>query len=356
MKKIKIANNVDFYISHACNMNCPNCSSFNNYNFRGNFHWKDYKEIYTKWAERVDLKRITILGGEPLANPSILDWIQGIRKLFPNSEIRLTTNGTLIKSTDIQLYNSLLDNRVSVHVSLHNRLSKQDLMDRLCSWVKEPVITNSIPDIDGYNKFLEQHWNTVYNNIRGEDWPEKVSHKEISDLPNWIQNEISDIIGLRFQEIEEKFTHIHVTDSNNIDISVSMEDNFVKSAVTYNTETQSFYFHDSDREQAHAICSFKYCWMFHKGKLYKCHASALFSDFVEQFTTTLTNKQRDIIESVKPVSLEMSYTELEQTIKDLEYSIPQCSLCPQTLQISEQFYADIGNKPKVSKNKKAIKY
>lgn len=357
MEKIIINRNVDFYIAHACNMNCPNCGSFNNYNFRGNFLWKDYEDVYTQWANRVHLNRISILGGEPLANPSILEWIQGVRKLFPNSTMRLTTNGTLIKSTDTKLYNTLLENKTKLQVSLHNRRNKQELLDRLCDWVDEPVITYEINQMNNYEKFVNDHWDSVYKEIRGDDWPEHVVYSEQASLPDWIQSEINEIIGSRFEEIKEKHTLILITDKNNIDITISMEDSFLKSAATYDNDTKSFYFYESDAEQAHEACSFRDCLMFHHGKLYKCHASALFSDFVDQFTTTLTNKQREIIDTVKPASLDMSYSELKETIDvTLANTIPQCSLCPQSKQIGEQFYADIGNKPKVSKNKKTVKY
>lgn len=357
MEKILINRNVDFYIAHACNMNCPECSSFNNYNFRGNFLWKDYENVYTQWADKVNLKRVSILGGEPLANPSVLEWIQGVRKLFPDSILRLNTNGTLIKSTDTELYNTLLENKTKLQISLHNRRNKQELLDRLCDWSQEPVITQTILLPDEYEKKVNEHWKIIYEQLRGEDWPNYVIYQDRESLPDWVQSELNQFIGDRFDNLKEKHTQIRITDKNNIDIAISMEDSFVKSAATYNNDTKSFYFYDSDAEQAHEACSFRDCLMFHHGKLYKCHASALFSDFVDQFTTTLTNKQREIIDTVKPASLDMSYSELKETIDGtLANTIPQCSLCPQRKQIGQQFYADVGNKPKVTKNKKTVKY
>jgi organic radical activating enzyme len=78
----KLISNTEFYITNVCNLNCFNCNRFNNFDFKGYQKWSDYKEIYTQWAQHVKLQRVTILGGEPLLNPTILDWIDGINGLW----------------------------------------------------------------------------------------------------------------------------------------------------------------------------------------------------------------------------------------------------------------------------------
>ena len=74
MSKVVIKK-AEFYITNVCNLTCSNCNRFNNYNFRGWQRWSDYANEYSIWANKVRLQRITILGGEPLLNPTILDWI-----------------------------------------------------------------------------------------------------------------------------------------------------------------------------------------------------------------------------------------------------------------------------------------
>jgi len=357
MEKIRITKNVDFYISHACNMNCPNCNSLNNYNFRGNFLWKDYEDVYSQWTETVDLTRIAILGGEPLANPDVLNWIKGCRRLWPESILKLTTNGTLIKSTDTELYNTLIETDCILTISLHNRQNLQELIDRLCDWIPEPVVTQRIANDFEYEKKVNSHWDTIYEQLRGEDWPNHVTYQERESLPDWIQSELNEFIGDRFDNLKAKHTQTRITDKNNIDIEINVEDSFAEAPAQYNNDTKSFHFNDSDPELAHEACTFKYCHMMFKGKLYKCASSALFSDFIDQFTTTLTNKQRKIIETPTYASVDMSYDKLKETIENtMEHTIPQCTLCTQKRIFGEQFFADIGNKPKVTKNKKTVKY
>jgi organic radical activating enzyme len=76
-----LVSNIEFYITNVCNLNCVNCNRFNNHDFSGYQKWSDYKEIYAQWSRHIRLQRVTILGGEPLLNPTILDWIDGINEL-----------------------------------------------------------------------------------------------------------------------------------------------------------------------------------------------------------------------------------------------------------------------------------
>jgi hypothetical protein len=35
----------EFYITHVCNLNCPDCNRFNNYAFKGHQRWDDVKKL-----------------------------------------------------------------------------------------------------------------------------------------------------------------------------------------------------------------------------------------------------------------------------------------------------------------------
>ena len=73
---------VEFYITNVCNLNCNHCNRFNNYNFTGWQRWSDYQADYEQWGKYLDIKHKVILGGEPLLNPDIIKWIQGIHKIW----------------------------------------------------------------------------------------------------------------------------------------------------------------------------------------------------------------------------------------------------------------------------------
>ena len=75
MPKLRIPY-AEFYIINVCNLACPGCNRFNDYNFTGYQRWEDYADAYKQWAEQVDIGNIGILGGEPLLNPTFMAWVR----------------------------------------------------------------------------------------------------------------------------------------------------------------------------------------------------------------------------------------------------------------------------------------
>lgn len=93
-KKLKF----EVHITEHCNLNCKYCNHFS----------PIAKEEYLSLEEyKGDLKRLTILfggsmqqikllGGEPLLHPQIIEFVTATRKYFPDGEIKILTNGTLL--------------------------------------------------------------------------------------------------------------------------------------------------------------------------------------------------------------------------------------------------------------------
>ena len=70
----------EFYVTNVCNLACDNCNRFNNMDFKGKYDFD--VEQYREWAEKLDIHRIAILGGEPTYHPNLGSWIEGISKLY----------------------------------------------------------------------------------------------------------------------------------------------------------------------------------------------------------------------------------------------------------------------------------
>ena len=85
---------VEFYITNVCNLTCRGCNRFNNYNFKGHQRWVDHASAYETWSKRLDLPRITVIGGEPTLNPDLELWASNLRRLWPDAVIMIQTNGT----------------------------------------------------------------------------------------------------------------------------------------------------------------------------------------------------------------------------------------------------------------------
>ncbi len=77
----------------GCHFHCENCFNPETWDFDGGKEWTDEtKDKFMKLASRPYIKRISILGGEPLAEKNldgILDLVNKIRLLFPQKSIWL---------------------------------------------------------------------------------------------------------------------------------------------------------------------------------------------------------------------------------------------------------------------------
>ncbi len=88
---------VETMIVQACNLSCEGCTNYSDLIHSGYVTWEEGKENLEQWLERIDIPDFGIMGGEPLINPQVRDWLIGVRELMPNSQIRLTTNGLLLE-------------------------------------------------------------------------------------------------------------------------------------------------------------------------------------------------------------------------------------------------------------------
>ena len=77
----------------GCHFHCENCFNPETWDFDGGKEWTDEtKDKFMKLASRPYIKRLSILGGEPLAEKNldgILDLVNKIRLLFPQKSIWL---------------------------------------------------------------------------------------------------------------------------------------------------------------------------------------------------------------------------------------------------------------------------
>ena len=276
-RKLKI---IEFYITNVCNLTCKNCNRFNNFNFRGWQKWQDYEHEYAQWAQNLKFDFITILGGEPLLNPTILEWCQGIRRLWPESSIHLVTNGYHMNKV-AGLYETIRDNKILLSVTLHNEH-------------EESFIYGEV------DKFLDGGKEKSRNEEKG------YIHFEDRQLP----------MGVWTQKDYE----------------------FVTSAL-YKTPDNKFSLHNSDPHIAHDHCTFANGKTYHfvRGKLYKCGPVALFPEFDSQHSLDISDSDRQLINSYEPFSAEDFAQRSDEILEKIDQPLPQCKFCPENYETSQIF-------------------
>jgi len=275
---------VEVYITNVCNLACPGCNRFNNYKFKGWQRWSDYEPIYREWAKQITFDRIGILGGEPLLNPDIMLWIEGLRSLWPSSRINIVTNAYRLNQVK-GLYEYLLAHRkVHFKVGIHNKKHKPFILGEIEKFLTAPFT---------YNFDTENHY-------------------------------------------DQK---LYITDANDITILVEYNWWFHQGSLVPLPDSTEFTLYNSDVKKAHDNCSMKYCYTFHQGKLHKCGVVALLPEFSEQHTIKLEPADTALMHGYRPLQVTDNLETKEKFINNLPNSIDQCKFCPEVY-LGDQIWAE----------------
>ena len=289
-----VVDKIEFYITNVCNLTCNDCNRYNNYNFKGWQDWKDYKDIYAKWAKKIDIKHIVLLGGEPLLNPSICEWISGIKKLW--REVQIVTNGTHLNLVP-GLYDAVEKTKSWVQISIHNVNDIDKHFQNIRTFLKEPIRFSD-------DKNLLDH--TGKSTTFGSDY------------------------GFR--------------DGNGVQVSASIQDSFYNISIRAGNNG-NLTLHDNDPELAHKDCGFvKYKnYHFIRGRLYKCGPVALLPEFDQQFPLDISDEDRVLLNSYRPLSIDDFEDHGADFINNIDNVIDQCKFCPTTFS-NTQIFATNKNK------------
>lgn len=272
--------NIEFYITNVCNLTCSNCNRFNNHAFTGYQKWSDYEAEYTAWAEKIRLQRVTILGGEPLLNPTICDWVNGINRLW-NKTVQILTNGVRINHVP-GLYD-VLNNYTGSHNEEKN-------------WIGVSVHNEN--DLD---RHLEE----------GKKFLQGSGVRQLSKAE--ITND----------------SHYALTDNNHVALHYWLQDEFYTSAVQKNANGK-FTLFQNDPQEAHNACGFVQfqCHHFIRGKLYKCGPVGLFPEFDLQHNFDISEEDRKLLHNYHPLSVHEFAQRGKEFIDGIDDVIPQCKFCP----------------------------
>jgi len=112
---------LEMMTTNVCNLSCEGCTTFSDLDHRGYLTWQQAQDQLEPWLARIELEAFGFMGGEPLINPDIRNWLEGVRALMPEAQIRFITNGILLEKhwwvVDLldQLGNAVL--KISRHIS-----------------------------------------------------------------------------------------------------------------------------------------------------------------------------------------------------------------------------------------------
>jgi len=219
MKNKPVLPFVETMITQACNLSCHGCTNYSDLIHGGFTKWADGRKQIQAWLDRVEIPDFGILGGEPLVNPELDQWIVGLRELMPNAQIRFTTNG------------------INLHKKFH--------IIKLLHDIGNCVIKIGVHVIDP----------TLEETIR-----------KIYDSYEWTP-------------IIEYGINRHVT-GDRVRFHVKRPDTFWK---TYQGTYDNMMPHNSDPVEAFKQCCQKTCPLLYNGRIYKCSTAGLLEDTLSRF-------------------------------------------------------------------------
>ncbi len=108
----------EVHIAEHCNLNCQCCTHFSPLAEPEFLPLDDYEKDMKRMSElttgKINVGSVHILGGEPLLNKNCTKYLELARKYFPNSVIRLITNGILLPQQPEEFWKVLSVNNITL--------------------------------------------------------------------------------------------------------------------------------------------------------------------------------------------------------------------------------------------------
>jgi organic radical activating enzyme len=282
-----VIDKLEFYITNVCNLTCSGCNRYNNYKFAGWENWNDYEKIFEQWAEKIDIIKPVILGGEPLLNPTINEWINGIQRIWPaHYSPQIQSNGTRIDLVD-GLYNACRKSGTWIGISLHVQDDRDAIFNRIRNFLVHPI------------------------------------------------NETTD-------SSSQHGSNCQFVDANNVQVHVWLSDHFTQNNIIEGPMGE-FKLYNSDPILAHNNCAFVKFKNYHfiNGKIHKCGPAPLMQQFDQQYPFSISDEDRALIHSYRGLSVDEFDERGEEFFRTIDDPIPQCKFCPESYEYKKIQFSNL---------------
>jgi len=122
INKLKQKNKVElleFHIVEHCNLNCKSCVHFTPLAEEEFLDIEIFANDIKQLAQitKSEVKNINIFGGEPLLHKDLLQFLNVARLYFPNTKIKLITNGILLLNQNEEFWNNCRNNDIIISMT-----------------------------------------------------------------------------------------------------------------------------------------------------------------------------------------------------------------------------------------------
>ncbi len=112
---------LEYHISFHCNLKCAGCTHFSNIIDSPRFgDFDSYCNDLIRLQELFwGIGKLRLMGGEPVLNPELPQFIYASRAAFPDSDIRVVSNGLMIRADQEELFEAMRATATSFDISMY---------------------------------------------------------------------------------------------------------------------------------------------------------------------------------------------------------------------------------------------
>lgn len=155
---------LEIHVMDGCNLKCKGCSHFSNlFPTDAAVPLERFGRDIMRLKEICAIDKLRLLGGEPLLNKELLQYLKAAWDCFPYSDIRVVTNGLLIMKQSEEVLSYMREHGIMFDISWYPPTmdSREEILDFLAD--KQVPYRVSQEEIQGFSRCLtlEAHHNPI---------------------------------------------------------------------------------------------------------------------------------------------------------------------------------------------------
>ncbi|MCR5503238.1 MAG: radical SAM protein [Lachnospiraceae bacterium] len=126
---------LEFHLADHCNLNCKGCAHLSNITEPHLTDLSQFRKDLIRLGELFwGIERVRIMGGEPLLNEELPEYVKLVRETFPDADMHIVSNGLLINPGQQELFRVMRENHCSFNISLYPPAVKlKDRIQAVCA-------------------------------------------------------------------------------------------------------------------------------------------------------------------------------------------------------------------------------
>lgn len=286
---------LDIPIIRSCNLGCGGCLTFSDSKrIKGLVNLESSMDWLTEWAAKVEPEAVTIFGGEPLLHPQFVEWCRTVRRLWPNSELRINTNGYYLD----RLFDSIPE------------LFNED--------IRPQFIVSIQTGHEPYYSIVKNHINTLKEKVLEYLTP---LYKEKVQWNLWLDE--PDIFKSWWRiDVADRDTGIRVTscEQHKIPWQAHYQNNEEQLLPFYN-------YNDKIYTDNHKFCQAKNFVNLYKGRLYKCPTVAVLEHTLNTFDINDSPEWDPYLKNYNSIDSSANIEQIAAWIEQQKLPENVCNMC-----------------------------